>query len=144
MHGTELEWRLCLGSVATSNICSRQDAPAFSWDGACPTGTKKACLAWRRDARRTRRPQALSGPGRARLFGNPLSPLLPTLPELPSPFPTSNKFFTIFTLARASPRHCSGEAARFPRPFWEGVGGWCTRLSARIRRGTRAFAFVFW
>lgn len=70
VHGTELEWRLCLGSVPTSNICSRQNAPAFSWDASCPTGTKKACLAWRRDARRTRRPQALSGPRKMRRFEN--------------------------------------------------------------------------
>lgn len=42
VHGTEVERRLCLGGVATSIICSRLDAPAFSWDGACPTGTKKA------------------------------------------------------------------------------------------------------
>jgi hypothetical protein len=42
VHGTEVERRLCLGGVATSIICSRLDAPAFSWDGACSTGTKKA------------------------------------------------------------------------------------------------------
>lgn len=42
VHGTEVERRLCLDGVATSIICSRLDAPAFSWDGACPTGTKKA------------------------------------------------------------------------------------------------------
>ena len=71
VHGTELEWRLCLGCVSTSNICSRQDAPAFSWDGACSTGTKKACLAWRRDARPTRWPEALSGPREMRRFENP-------------------------------------------------------------------------
>lgn len=123
VHGTELEWRLCFGSVATSNICSRQDAPAFSWDGACPTGTKKACLAWRRDARRTRRPQALSGPKRTCLSQD-------TLFRFSLRFFNSSSFLYLLSMPSFSETHFS--LASFLRKF-AFLGGLC--FLVRFRKG---------
>lgn len=117
VHGTEVEWRLCLGGVATSIICSRLDAPAFSWDGAWPTGTKKARLAGRRDARRTRRSQ----------------------PPKPRRGPTNNDALPLWKYQRSRARCRLGVRSRPPR---SACGNGAAENSALTRVKTNSLSSI--